>query len=92
MRPQRKTPDPEATVLAVLDANPAAARVLLRHGMACVGCTMAPFETLAEAAREYRIDLNSLLSELALVPDKSRRGRRKRAHRNAKGSTRETKP
>jgi hybrid cluster-associated redox disulfide protein len=52
------------TIEALLITRPEAARILLRNGMACVGCVMAPFETVAEAAREYRLDLRSLLNEL----------------------------
>jgi hybrid cluster-associated redox disulfide protein len=65
MRHQPAPPDENSTIEAVLRAHPAAARVLLRHGMACVGCAMAPYETLAEAAREYRVRPRALLEELA---------------------------
>lgn len=56
--------DAHWTIEAVLDARPRAAGVLVRHGMACVGCVMARFETLAEAAREYHLNVSSLLNEL----------------------------
>jgi hybrid cluster-associated redox disulfide protein len=52
------------TIESLLAMRPDAATVLLRHGMACVGCVMARFETLAEAAREYRLDPRELLKEL----------------------------
>jgi hybrid cluster-associated redox disulfide protein len=67
----RPTPRPESdwTIEALLAARPAAARVLLRHGMACVGCAMAPFETLAEVAGVYRADLPTLLRELRALPE-----------------------
>ena len=55
----------DSTIAELLDRDPAAARILLRHGMACIGCSMAPFETLADAAREYGVDPVVLLSELA---------------------------
>lgn len=61
---QPELPDEHATVEELLKARPGAASVLRRHGMACVGCAMAPFETLAEAAREYRVHLGSILEEL----------------------------
>ena len=92
MRPRRKAPDPNSTVQAVLEADPAVARVLLRHGMACVGCAMAPFETLAEAAREYRVDLPSLLAELRGLPDAGRSCAPRRARRNASKPGRQTRP
>lgn len=71
-----------STIAELLDAHPAAAEVLLRHGMACVGCTMTPFETLAEAACEYRIDLRSLLIELGFASGGSQRCRRSAARRS----------
>lgn len=56
--------DPNWTMEALLDVHPEAIHVLLRLGMACVGCTMAPFETVAEAAREYGLDLSTFIDEL----------------------------
>jgi hybrid cluster-associated redox disulfide protein len=64
MRSDSKQPNPNSTIAELLETHPVAAQVLLRHGMACVGCTMAAFETLAEAAREYRVNVSRLLMEL----------------------------
>jgi len=66
MQSKAKQIDADSTIADLLDAHPTAAKALLRRGMACVGCTMAPFETLADAAREYRVSLNVLLEELRL--------------------------
>lgn len=57
----------------MLDACPEAMHILLRNGMACVGCTMAPFETVAEAAREYGLDLSSFIDELQRAGRQRRR-------------------
>jgi len=35
--------------------------------MACVGCATARFETIADAAREYHVDLRSLLNDLRMT-------------------------
>lgn len=43
---------------------PATARVFIRRKMACVGCIMAPFQTLAAAARSYGIPEDELLHEI----------------------------
>lgn len=51
-------------VSALLARNPKAARVLLDHGMHCIGCAIARFETLAEACAIYSIPLERLLSDL----------------------------
>ena len=38
--------------------------VFFRYRMACVGCPIASFETLAEVAVIYRLDLDRFMSEL----------------------------
>ncbi|HKF73204.1 MAG TPA: hypothetical protein VKB68_15735 [Stellaceae bacterium] len=43
---------------------PTTARVFIVRKMACVGCTMAPFQTLAAAARAYHLSETSLLAEM----------------------------
>lgn len=52
------------TVAEVLARWPQAIRVFFRHRMACVGCTMAPFDTIADVAAIYRLPLHCFLSEL----------------------------
>jgi len=52
------------TVADVLLKRPRAARILVNRRMHCVGCAIAPFETLAEACEIYGISLGDLLAEL----------------------------
>lgn len=52
------------TVAEVLARSARAVRVFLDHRMACVGCTMAPYDTVADAADAYGIDASSLADEL----------------------------
>ena len=54
----------DRTIEAILAEQPAAAHVFLRHGMACVGCSMSRFDTLAEAARIYGVPEAELLAEI----------------------------
>jgi hybrid cluster-associated redox disulfide protein len=54
----------EETVAALLAKDPRAARVLLDHGMHCVGCAIAPFETLSEICTIYGVSLEQLLADL----------------------------
>ena len=51
-------------VAEVLLKRPLAARVLVNQRMHCVGCAIAPFETLAEACAIYGVSLGDLLAEL----------------------------
>ena len=54
----------------VLAANPAAAQVFVEYRMGCVGCTFAPFETVAEVARVYGIESCALVNSLAEATSK----------------------
>jgi hybrid cluster-associated redox disulfide protein len=57
-------PGPKWTVADLLARYPETAAVFSRFRMACVGCTMAPFETLAEAADAYQFRPEVLLRDL----------------------------
>lgn len=43
---------------------PPTIRVFIDRGMHCVGCPIAPFHTVVEAAGEHRLDLAELSGEL----------------------------
>jgi hybrid cluster-associated redox disulfide protein len=69
-RPRIGLQDPVSTALAT---SVAVVNVFVRRRMACPGCAMAPFMTLAEAATAYRIDPQMLLAEVqAAVQDTER--------------------
>ncbi len=55
---------PDSVVAEVLSCWPQTVSVFFRHHMICVGCAMSRFETLAEVAAIYSLDLNTLLREL----------------------------
>ncbi|MFN8471468.1 MAG: DUF1858 domain-containing protein [Anaerolineae bacterium] len=57
----------ELTVEDVLNRWPATVPVFMQHRMACVGCDLASFETLAEAVAIYGLDLKAFLAELELA-------------------------
>lgn len=46
---------------------PAAIGVILSHGMFCVGCPIAAFHTVADAAREHGISEADLMHDLRAV-------------------------
>ena len=64
---------PELTVAEVMDLWPQTIPVFLRYRMACVGCPIASFETLAEIAAIYDQDLDWLLNELEQIIQSSER-------------------
>ncbi|MFQ5790462.1 MAG: DUF1858 domain-containing protein [Acidobacteriota bacterium] len=51
------------TVAEVVARCPQAASVFTRFQMACVGCPMAPFEALSEAAAAYELEPKMMLRE-----------------------------
>ena len=57
------------TVAEVLARWPQTIPVFIHQRMACVGCVMAPFETLAEVALVYYLDLDCFLRELQQAID-----------------------
>ena len=66
--------DAHLTMADLLAGWPAAAPVLAKRGMACVGCSMARFETIEEAAIAYGFDPADLLDEIErTVHTRSRR-------------------
>lgn len=66
-RPPLAAIHPGFTVAQVLAGWPDTVRVFLRRGLACVGCVMAPHETLAEVARVYGFGVEALVEDLEEV-------------------------
>ncbi|MBI4915876.1 MAG: DUF1858 domain-containing protein [Acidobacteria bacterium] len=62
---EREGIEGDMTVSRLLASRPAVAVVFVRHGMACVGCAMAPFDTLADAAAAYGLEPQPFLADLA---------------------------
>jgi hybrid cluster-associated redox disulfide protein len=54
----------QLTVAEALARWPQAIPIFFRYRMACVGCSLASFETLAEIAAVYNLNLDRFLSEL----------------------------
>ena len=64
----------QLTMADLLAGWPAASHVLARRGMACIGCAMARFETVEEAADAYGFIAVELLEEIVrLGHSRSRR-------------------
>ncbi|MDE2167282.1 MAG: DUF1858 domain-containing protein [Alphaproteobacteria bacterium] len=57
--------DPKATVSDVLNHHPSTMRVFIDHGMACIGCVIAPYHTIEEACAEYNLGVESFVREMA---------------------------
>lgn len=57
-------PMPDQTVAGVMAAWPQTIRVFLDRRMACVGCTMAGFDTVVDAAASHGLPLEDFLAAL----------------------------
>lgn len=54
----------ETNVDELIDRFPATARVFIRRRMACVGCEIARFESVADVCNAYHQPLETFLKEL----------------------------
>jgi hybrid cluster-associated redox disulfide protein len=57
----------QLTVAKALALWPQAIPIFFRNRMACVGCPLASFETLAEIAVVYNLNLDRFLGELEQI-------------------------
>ncbi len=64
-------PTSNMTVAEVLDKWPEAVSVFHEYKTACVGCSMAPFDTMVDVAREYNLPLPKLMAALDRVVNSS---------------------
>ncbi|MEJ2710283.1 MAG: hypothetical protein P8074_21915 [Anaerolineales bacterium] len=55
---------PEISVAEVMARWPETAAVFLKHRTACIGCELASFDSLADAARNYQLPVEKLLNDL----------------------------
>jgi len=56
--------DHDMTMDEIMRRWPQTIRVMIRNGMLCVGCPIAPFHTVSDAAREHELDEASLRAAL----------------------------
>lgn len=52
------------TIKEIIEKYPKAAFVFIDYGLHCVGCPLAQSETIEEAVKLHRIDLEKLLKDL----------------------------
>ncbi len=60
----------ELTIEEVLTRWPETAVIFHQHNMACVGCAVASFYTVTEAANVYGVSSDHFLDELVAVIDR----------------------
>ena len=48
----------------VVKIYPSAIEVLMKHGLHCIGCHVATWETIEQAARAHGIEVDELIKEI----------------------------
>ncbi len=48
----------------VVKSHPETVPVFMQHGLHCIGCALAAFESIAEGAAAHGIDVEALMSDL----------------------------
>jgi len=56
--------DPDMPIDEVMRLWPQTINVLISYNMLCIGCALAPFHTVIDAAVEHRVDENAFLADL----------------------------
>jgi len=54
----------EMSISEIVQNHPQTVRVFLSHGLMCIGCAAARFESLQQGALAHGIDLEALLKDL----------------------------
>lgn len=54
----------DMSIREVVEAYPQVVPVFIEHGMGCLGCAIASFETIEEGAIAHGIDVEQLLKDL----------------------------
>jgi len=61
---------PDMPIGDVVEKWPETAEVFAKHGMHCVGCAIASFESIQQGAEAHGMDLNKLMKDLNEVAKK----------------------
>jgi hybrid cluster-associated redox disulfide protein len=58
-------------IIDIVQKYPETARVLMSHGMGCLGCALAKYETLEQGAMAHGMNMDTLLKDLNETARKS---------------------
>ena len=54
----------DMAIMAIIEANPNAVAVFQKHGLGCIGCMAAHYETVEEGANAHGLNLEELMKDL----------------------------
>ena len=62
----------DMSLAEVVQKHPETGEVFQKHGLHCMGCAMASFETLEQGAAAHGMDLKSLLEDMNKAIEKKK--------------------
>ena len=51
-------------IMSIIEMNPNAIAVFQKHGLGCIGCMAAHYETVEEGANAHGLDIDELIKDL----------------------------
>ena len=51
-------------IMSIIELNPNAIAVFQKHGLGCIGCMAAHYETVEEGAKAHGLDIDELIKDL----------------------------
>ncbi|MBW2990588.1 DUF1858 domain-containing protein [Candidatus Woesearchaeota archaeon] len=64
MQREKEPVTKEMVIGEILEKHPGSAKIMMKHGMHCIGCHVATWETIEQAATAHGINIAQLLKEL----------------------------
>ncbi len=66
----------DMTFAEILNKYPEAAEIMLKHGLHCIGCHVAAFETIEQGSKAHGMsdkEFKDMLKELNVIANKSKK-------------------
>lgn len=54
----------DSNIMDTLQNYPGAAEIFMKHGLPCVGCAAAHYESISDIAGEFGVDAEALIKEI----------------------------
>ncbi len=62
----------DSNLLEVVQKHPETAEVFMKHGLHCIGCMAAQYESIEQGAKAHGIDVKKLVKELNEIIEKKK--------------------
>jgi hybrid cluster-associated redox disulfide protein len=54
----------DMSIMSIIEMNPNAVAVFQKHGLGCIGCMAAHYETVEEGANAHGLNIDELMKDL----------------------------